>query len=234
MRPVAIFRFSPTEGSGRLGEWLDAHAVPRRLIALDAGEVVPEDPKAFAGIVLMGGPMSANDPLPWNAPVLDLLRSAVQADVPVLGHCLGGQLFARALGATVARAATPEIGWGAVRTTDSNGAGEWFGGRDGFMTFQWHYDAFSLPPGATRLLTNAYNAEQAYALGKHIAFQCHIEMTREMVETWCRSGAGELPAQTTGAMQSRAEILADLDARLAALSEVADGVYAQWAKGLAR
>jgi len=233
VQPVAILRFSPTEGPGRLGEWLDARAVPRRLIALDAGEKVPADPMAFAGIALMGGPMSANDPLPWNAPVLDLLRSAVQADVPVLGHCLGGQLFARALGAAVTRAAAAEIGWGEVRTTDDNGAREWFAGRDSFMTFQWDYDAFSLPPGSTRLLTNAYNAEQAYALGKHIAFQGHIEMTRDMVETWCRSGSAELPAQTIGATQSRGDILTDLDARLAALSEVADGVYAQWAKGFA-
>jgi GMP synthase-like glutamine amidotransferase len=234
MRPVAIFRFSPTEGPGRLGEWLDAHAVPRRLIALDVGEEVPPDPKAFSGIALMGGPMSANDPLPWNASVLELLRAAVQTDVPVLGHCLGGQLFARALGATVTRAAAPEIGWGEVRTTDNNGARAWFGGRDSFTTFQWHYDAFTLPSGAARLLTNAYNAEQAYALGKHIGFQGHIEMTRDMVETWCRSGAEELPVQTAAATQSVADILADLDGRLAALSEVADGVYTQWAKGLAR
>jgi GMP synthase-like glutamine amidotransferase len=234
MRPVAIFRFSPTEGPGRLGEWLDAQSVPRRLIALDVGDKVPADPKAFSGIALMGGPMSANDPLPWNAPVLDLLRSAVTADVPVLGHCLGGQLFARALGATVTRAATPEIGWGDVDTTDNNGARNWFCGRHSFTMFQWHYDAFSLPPGATRLLTNAYNAEQAYALGKHIGFQGHIEMTRDMVEIWASSGAAELPAQTTGATQSRFDILDDLDNRLAALSEVADGVYAQWAKGLVR
>ena len=234
MRPVAIFRFSPTEGPGRLGAWLDTHGVPSSLIALDAGEEVSGDPNAFSGIALMGGSMSANDPLPWNAPVLELLRSAVKADVPVLGHCLGGQLFARALGATVTRAAAPEIGWGPVHTTDADGAREWFGGRDSFTMFQWHYDAFTLPRGATRLLTNAHNAEQAYALGKHIGLQGHIEMTRDMVESWCRTGAAELPAQTAGATQSREDILADLDARLTALSEIADGVYAQWAKGLAR
>jgi len=233
MRPVAILRFSPTEGPGRLGEWLDAHGLPRCMIALDAGEEVPTDAKAFSGIALMGGPMSANDPLPWNAQVLDLLRAAVKADVPVLGHCLGGQLFARALGAAVKRAATPEIGWGEVHATDGAGARKWFGGRQSFTMFQWHYDVFTLPSGATRLLTNAYDVEQGYALGKHIGFQGHIEMTCDMVETWCRSGAAELPAQTVGATQSRGDILADLDARLAALSEVADGVYAQWAKGLA-
>ena len=234
MQAVAIFRFSPTEGPGRFVEWLDAHGLPRRVIALDEGEAVPEEPKAFAGIALMGGPMSANDPLPWNAPLLELLRSAVRADVPVLGHCLGGQLLAKALGATVTQTRTPEIGWGEVRTANADGAGEWFGGRASFTTFQWHYDVFALPRGATRLLTNAHNAEQAYALGKHIGLQGHIEMTRDMVETWCRTGAKDLPDETRDAVQSRADILRDVDARLAALGEVADGVYSHWAKGLAR
>lgn len=234
MRPVAIFRFSPTEGPGRFAEWLDAHGVPRRMIALDAGEAVPASPAAFSGIALMGGPMSANDPLPWNAPLTELLRSAVAADVPVLGHCLGGQLFARALGATVKRTPRAEIGWGEVRTTNADGAHEWFGQRRAFTTFQWHYDVFALPPGAVRVLTNSVNPEQAYTLGKHIGFQGHIEMTRSMVETWCRTGAAELPEQTVGATQSKTDILSNVDARLHALGEVADHVYSQWAKSLVR
>jgi GMP synthase-like glutamine amidotransferase len=234
MRPVAIFRFSPTEGPGRLAEWLDAHDVPRRTIALDAGEPVPHEPGAFSGIAMMGGPMSANDPLPWNAPLCKLLRSAVAADVPVLGHCLGGQLFARALGATVTRTSRPEIGWGEVRTTNDDGAREWFGQRRAFVTFQWHYDVFALPPGAVRVLTNSVNPEQAYTLGKHIGFQGHIEMTRSMVQTWCSTGAAELPEQTIDATQSKGEILSNIDARLRDLGDVADGVYAHWARGLVR
>jgi GMP synthase-like glutamine amidotransferase len=231
MRPVAIFRFSPTEGPGYFAEWLDAHGVPQRLVALDEAESVPAEPRAFSGIALMGGPMSANDDLPWTAPLLALLRSAVAADVPVLGHCLGGQLFAKALGAKVWRTSTPEIGWGEVSVLDGDA---WFGGRKGFTTFQWHYDVFALPPGATRVLANAYNPDQAYTLGKHIGFQCHIEMTRSMVETWCRTGAAELPARTEGPTQSKADLLVALEQRLAVLSRVADDVYAQWAKGLVR
>jgi GMP synthase-like glutamine amidotransferase len=195
---------------------------------------VPADPTGFSGIAMMGGPMSANDALPWNAPLLELLRAAVAKDVPILGHCLGGQLFAKALGAAVSQTRTPEIGWGQVRTTGADGSSDWFGGRDAFTTFQWHYDVFALPPGAERILTNEHNPEQAYALGKHIGLQGHIEMTRAMVEVWCRTGADELPTQTAGAKQSRNDILDGLDARLAELGAVADGVYAHWAKGLRR
>lgn len=233
MRPVAIFRFSPTEGPGHLGEWLEARALPQQLIALDEGASVPRDPRGFSGIAMMGGPMSANDDLPWNAPLIELLRDAMEARVPVLGHCLGGQLLAKALGARVARTATPEIGWGEVQVPDGASAQQWFGGRSSFTTFQWHYEIFSLPPGATRVLTNAWNSEQAYVIGKHIGFQCHIEMTRPMIEDWCRTGAAELPQSTQGAKQSREDMFVDVDERLETLSRVADQVYARWVQGLA-
>src|SRR5512142_1151884 len=111
MPPIAIFRFSETEGPAYFAEWLDAASLPWRLIAVDRGEPIPADPRAFAGIAMMGGPMSVNDPLPWIEPLCALLRDAVEADVPVIGHCLGGQLLAKALGAKVERARSPEIGW---------------------------------------------------------------------------------------------------------------------------
>ena len=204
MHPVAIFRFSPIEGPGLLGEWLDTDRVPRRLIALDEGEPVPTDVCVFSGLALMGGPMSANDDLPWNAPLLDLLRGAVAADVPVLGHCLGGQLLATALGARVTRTQRPELGWGDVSVTANDKARSWFANRGSFTTFQWHYEVFGLPTGAVRVLTNACNAEQAYTLGKHIGFQSHIEMTRGMVETWCRTGAAPSPSRGPRASMRRA------------------------------
>ena len=76
------------------------------------------------------------------------------------------------------RAPTPEIGWIDVDVDDARAAREWFGGRARFETFQWHYDAFALPAGATRVLTNAFNANQAYVVAdRHIGMQCHVEMT---------------------------------------------------------
>jgi len=231
MKPIVIVRFSPTEGPGRFAEWLDAQGIRWELVSLDAGQRVPADPRPFAGIAMMGGPMSANDDLSWNVPLLGLLRDAVAADVPVIGFCLGGQLLARALGAKVTRTRAPEIGWSEVVTPDS-ATREWFGGRPWFTTFQWHYDVFGLPRGATRALTNPVNPEQAFVLGKHLGMQCHIEMTRELVETWCHTGTDELPGRSTAAMQSKADIMLDIDTRLAELSAVADDVFARWARGL--
>jgi len=235
MRPIAIFRFSPTEGPGYFAEWLDARGFAWELVALDAGAAVPIDPRAYSGIGMMGGPMSAYDALPWVAPLGALLRSAVDAKIPVIGHCLGGQLFAQALGAPVTRTAAPEIGWIDVAVCNDAARGEWFGGRTALNAFQWHYDVFALPVGATRVLTNAFNANQAFVVDdRHIGFQCHIEMTREMTEAWLESGAKELPARSIPRLQSGVDIRGDLDRRIAALGSLAGDVYARWTQRLAR
>jgi GMP synthase-like glutamine amidotransferase len=235
MLPVAIFRFSPGDEPGRFAHWLDAHGVPWRLFALHDGEVVPDDPEAFAGIGMMGGPMSVNDDLTWNAPMRALLRRAVSAGVPVIGHCLGGQLLAKALGGTVGRAQTTEIGWIDVEAVDEAAAHEWFGGRKRFTTFEWHYEAFTLPPGAQLVLTNAFNRHQAYVIdGRHIGFQGHVEMTAEIARSWIALSSDELPATSTASTQTAADILVDLERRVTALNEVADAVYARWAANLRR
>jgi GMP synthase-like glutamine amidotransferase len=235
MRPVAIFRFSPTEGPGHFGEWLSEQAIPIELVLLDEGAAVPKDATAFSGIGMMGGPMSVNDRLPWVAPMCSFLRDAIGDGVPVIGHCLGGQLMAKALGARVVRAETPEIGWLHMDVCDRGARREWFGGLPRFAAFQWHYDAFDLPPMATRVLTNAFNVDQGYIIDdRHIGLQCHVEMTRELVETWCRTGATELPARSSAHLQSAVDLNSDLPARLAALHQVADSIYARWSQGLLR
>jgi GMP synthase-like glutamine amidotransferase len=235
MRPVAIFRFSPSEGPGRFGEWLSEQAIPIELITLDQGAAVPADLTAYSGIGMMGGPMFVNDALPWIAPLCSLVRDAIGDGVPVIGHCLGGQLMAKALGARVARAATPEIGWLHVDVCDRGARREWFGGLPRFAAFEWHFDQFDLPPMATRVLTNAFNVDQGFIIDdRHIGMQCHVEMTRELVETWCSDGAAELPTRSNAHLQTAADILSDLPARVAALNQVADGIYARWSQGLKR
>jgi len=233
MRPVAVIRFSRSEGPGRFGEWLDARRRPWALVALDRGDPVPADPEAYAGIGMMGGPMGANDPLPWRDPLAALVRRAVDAKVPLIGHCLGGQVMSRALGGTVARAPVVEIGWLDVEATAESAAADWFDGQRRMNVFQWHYDAFTLPPGATRVLANANNANQGYVIDdRHVGFQCHVEMTRELVTTWCDMAPDELPAVSSGERQSRVDILRDLDMRVRSLNALADGIYERWSRGL--
>ena len=89
---------------------------------------MPSTPSGYSGIGMMGGPMSVNDDLPWINPLCALVRDAISDGTPVIGHCLGGQLMAKALGARVARMPAPEIGWLHVDVCDRGARREWFGG----------------------------------------------------------------------------------------------------------
>ncbi len=206
-----------------------------QLVALDEGAAVPRDPRLFSGLVFMGGPMSVNDELPWIAPALELIREAVRKDVPVLGHCLGGQLMSRALGGAVRVSDCKEIGWGEVRVADNGVAREWFGDLQAFEAFQWHGETFSIPPGATRVLENKHCANQAFAFGKHFGMQCHVEMTPELVRSWLNGGAEEMRAAgASPAVQTADEIRRELEQRLEALHAVADRIYDKWSESLSR
>jgi GMP synthase-like glutamine amidotransferase len=227
MKPVAIFRHSAAEGPGYFAEYLDQRQIPWQLIAIDAGAAVPQSAEAYSGLAFMGGPMSVNDDLPWIKPVLALIRDAVTLDIPVLGHCLGGQLISKALGAVVTRNAVKEIGWAKVVVAE--GASVWFGQLRDFQAFHWHGETFSLPKGATPLLSSAYCANQAYAIGPHLALQCHVEMTAEMIAQWCAIGADEV-AVSSASVQSVTEM--QRQDNLPGLHEVAKLLYTKWISGL--
>lgn len=233
MKPVVIFRFAEAEGPGYLATFLEAQGISWQLIKIDEGETVPASILSYGGMVLMGGPMSVNDDLPWIAPLLGLIRSAVDADVPVLGHCLGGQLITKALGGVVTRNAVKEIGWGEVVVSKNKAAQQWFADMESFNGFHWHGETFSLPEGAVHLLASKYCENQAYSIGKHLAFQCHIEMTAEMVSKWCDIGASEiLSASSSPAVQQSDAIRQTLPLHCFFLNKVASRVYAQWIQGL--
>lgn len=235
VKPVAIFRASSTEGPGYFATYLERRSIDWRLVQLDSGDAVPRDARKFAGLVFMGGPMSVNDQLPWIIPALELVRDAVRKDVPVLGHCLGGQLMAKALGGTVRANRVKEIGWGEVRVTDNEVAREWLGELQSFESFHWHGETFSIPPGATRVMQNAHCENQAFALGRHFGMQCHVEMTSELINTWIASGGDEIAeSRSSPGVQQPAEITREMEPRLAALNQVANRIYDRWTEGISR
>ena len=235
MKPVAIFRHAPSEGPGYFATFLDRHGIPWQLFRIDAGDAVPDDPSRFGGLVFMGGPMSVNDDLPWLPRATALIRQAVAAGIPVLGHCLGGQLMAKALGGTVGRNPVKEIGWGEVAVAKNAAAASWFGEIGKFDAFHWHGETFTLPPGAEAILSSPYCANQAYVLGNSLGMQCHVEMTEAMVREWCELGAGEIAAAASSpAVQTAAAMQRDLAQRVAGLNAVADRLYRRWSEGLAK
>jgi GMP synthase-like glutamine amidotransferase len=233
MKPVAIFRHSVTEGPGYFATYLDARRIPWHLLKVDAGDAVPGDPGAWSGLVFMGGPMSVNDDLPWVRDELALIRSAVAAGVPTLGHCLGGQLMAKALGGTVSRNPVKEIGWGRVTVHDTGTAQRWFGGFRGFLAFHWHGETFTIPPGAEPIAASPWCTAQAFAMGLHLGMQCHVEMTAELIRAWCRDWGNEVRGMAGPSIQTPEQMEQDIVARVQSLNAVADALYDRWIEGLA-
>lgn len=234
MKPVAVFRYSGTEGPGYFARYLAARGIPWTLVKIDSGDPLPLLPSNYAGLVLMGGPMSVNDDLPWIPHALALIARAIDEEVPVLGHCLGGQLMARALGGSVGPNPVKEIGWGRVRVEDSEVARQWFGPVKAFQSFHWHGETFSIPRGTERIAGSDYCANQAFVMGRHLALQCHVEMTPEMIRTWYADGAAEILANPGPAVQNAAQMEEKIDARLVKLNAVADRLYDRWIEGLQR
>jgi GMP synthase-like glutamine amidotransferase len=241
MKPVAIFRHTAFEGAAYFATFLEAHSIPIELIAIDRGDHVPLCPEAFSGLCFMGGPMSVNDPLPWIADECALIRAAVAQGIPVIGHCLGGQLMSKALGGVITCNHVKEIGWSTARIDHSAVAEHWLGSEitspgEDLTVFQWHGETFSIPPEATRILSNGFCASQAFVQGPHLAMQCHVEMTPEMIARWCKdwpkevSGLSPLPASVQTPEQMQQETVTHLNA----MRQLADRLYSVWIDGLQR
>ncbi|QEC50322.1 type 1 glutamine amidotransferase [Baekduia soli] len=192
--PALVLQHDLDAPAALLADWAADRGVAIEVVL--AGAPLP-DPRDRPFVVALGSDAGAHDDaVPWLAAERALLDRALAAGVPVLGICFGAQHLARALGATVAPATRPEVGWLDLESADPDRVppGPWM---------QWHRDAFGLPPGA-ELLAGTAAATQAFGLGPHLGVQFHPEATAEVVAGWVRGDPGGLAAAGTSA----AEVLA--------------------------
>ncbi len=232
MKPIRIFRHIACEGPGYLGQYLAQRKIPFTTVCIDRNEPIPRGLDDVSALVFMGGSMSVNDPLPWIETELHLIQQAQQRALPMLGHCLGGQLIAKALGGEVRPNPVKEIGWFEVTTTGTPAARQWFGQETDFMAFHWHGETFSTPTDADKLLRSVHCENQAFALGNTLALQCHMEMTEAMVAEWSSCYAEEIATPVSPTVQSAQQMLTDIKARVAALQAVATSLYGHWVNRL--
>jgi GMP synthase-like glutamine amidotransferase len=169
---------------GLLSEWLEERNAQIDILRIDLEEKIP-DPRDYQLIGSLGSEFAAfDDSIPFIHRESELIRQAAQHDVPFLGLCFGGQLMARVLGGRSFRSDRSEIGWLPVRSKDPDliPEGPWF---------QWHFDTFTLPPGA-RLIADTEVGPQAYVIGKSLGLQFHPEVTPEIMDSWVRAYRHEL------------------------------------------
>jgi GMP synthase-like glutamine amidotransferase len=171
---------------GLVYEWIGDHGARVEVLRIDI-EDREVDPRDYDLIIPLGSEFAAyDDTIPWIEREKKLLRGAVDADVPVLGLCFGGQLLARILGGRCYRANGSEIGWLPVRTKDPAFVpeGPWF---------QWHFDTFD-PPADADVVAETDVGPQAFVAGRHLGLQFHPEVTTQIMEDWVRVYRHELDA----------------------------------------
>lgn len=153
--------------------------VPAERADHPAGDVQFPDPAGYNVIVPLGATWPVYDEAlvdSWVGTEMQLLRDAADAGIGLLGVCFGGQLLAQTFGGSVARSPRPEIGWYDVLSERPEivPGGQWF---------QWHFDRWTLPPGATEIARTP-NASQAFVLGRTLALQFHPEVNADLLKLW--------------------------------------------------
>lgn len=177
-----VVQHVPFEGPAMIDRALRRAGAYVHVVRADLGQQLP-DTSDVDVLVVMGGPMRALDDTehPHLADERSLLRACIEADVPVLGVCLGAQLLAAALGARVFTGPAPEIGLGTVTLTDAGAADPALGAGASFKTatvpvLHWHGDTFDLPGDAQLLAWSQAYAHQAFRVGRAYGLQFHVEM----------------------------------------------------------
>ena len=232
MRPVLILQHQTPERPAYLVTWLMQHNVPYETRCAGAGQEFPQSIEPYSALAVMGGGMSANDPLLSNRQAEILILQAMRLDRPVIGHCLGGQLMSRALGGTISTSPQPEIGWQSIEYADTPEVETWFGTNPTPRVIQWHYETFSIPAGATRLAASTSCPNQAWALGPHLAMQFHIEMDEIKAREWAMDEDPKWAAARAQyvSVQDRDGILNGIEPNLSQHQATADHIYRTWLK----
>lgn len=190
MRAVCL-QHVPFEGPGAFakalasrGVSLDSYLVPKDGLPSDVGDL----------LIVMGGPMSVNDPDRWIVDETAFIRSVLQANKPVIGVCLGSQFMAKALGVTVRSGKALEIGMTQIRLTDSGKKDPVFGDcPETFDVFEWHGEIFDLPNECTPLAGSGIAPLQAFRYGERAyGLLFHLEMEEGGIDSLCRECASDV------------------------------------------
>ncbi len=172
-KPGVILQHGPDGPPRRLGDWLRDRGLPFEVHPM--WEQPPPDPREYSFVATLGSERSASDTDGWVPSEIAMLRDAIDADVPVLGLCFGGQAVSSALGGGVEKLETPEVGWIALDILDPFiPRGRWV---------QYHYDRILLPPGARELARSPVGTA-AFCKGRSLGLQFHAEADAELVHQW--------------------------------------------------
>ena len=210
MRRILVLQHVAHEILGTLNPLLKQAGFRMRYVNFGRDPGAEPRLEGYEGLIVLGGPMNVDqtDRHPHLRTEVELVQQALDRDIPVLGICLGAQLIARALGASVGPADQKEIGWYDVSVREP--------GRDDALLsnfdeteriFQWHGDTFDIPRGAEHLASSALCPNQAFRYGDKVyGLQFHLEVDPGMIDRWLDLPANRAEMQTATGIADPEEI----------------------------
>lgn len=229
-RPVCVIQHVACETLGRIAEALKAEGLGAEVIRTQEQNPIPAGMDNYKGLIVMGGPMGVYEQERYGflGEEMRLMQLAVKQNKPVLGICLGSQLLAAALGATVSKSGFKEIGWHPVRLNDSALHDPlWNGVPRSFQALHWHGDIFTLPEGAVPLANSDLTDCQAFRYGPSAyGFLFHMEVTPEVLQGMVSTFSDELKQ----AQINPEQIIEPAKTHLANLHYIGSSVFQRWAR----
>ncbi|WP_218689249.1 type 1 glutamine amidotransferase [Psychrobacter sp. BF1] len=202
------------EDLGYIGQWADSRGHQINYTRFYNGDPLPE-PDSFDWLIIMGGPMSIHDEaeFAWLTDEKRLIAASISAGKTIIGFCLGAQLIADSLGATVQPSGIKEIGWMPIELTEAGKQHCLLQDlpKEAFTVFHWHGDGFASPKGAIPIATSKTWEHQGFtyqtALHKQqgtwlMGWQCHFEVTPESMVKMVANGRDYIAESLTDNLDS--------------------------------
>jgi GMP synthase-like glutamine amidotransferase len=190
MSEILVLQNAKYEGLSALGKLLEKDGFDTKIVFAKEEKIPDLD---YLAVIILGASESANDDLLYLKKEMELVRQAVQKEIPVLGICLGSQLIAKAFGAKVYQGTKKEIGiYNDIEFDNLTKSSLFLGIKSPATVFHWHGDTFDLPEDAIRLAHSTHYKNQAFQLGTAVGVQFHLEVDEKTIRLWLDKSKDEL------------------------------------------
>ena len=230
-KPVLIFQHNHVRPPGYFADYLARSGVTTMTLLVASKRDVPDKRILHdsSGLAIFGADFSVSNSPPWLAFEMDLVRCALDADLPVFGHGLGAQILAELTGGSVQGEYAPAIGWYPLMLRPEVSHTPWLERlsctpHSGFMC---HEHALEHPPDSVPLLSSAVSPCQAFAYRSSIGMQFHAEITPSTFRAWLPVLLERLPPPSFS-VQSASELEDEISRKIAAQRRISAALYGYW------